>query len=117
MTERILVSMAAAVIGATLGWLFAWVTERFQEDDGIQSPARGVLLRDPLVQGASAVVWAAAPWLVEGEWWRWVGTGVLALPLIQVAVTDLRYRYVYTVIAVLGIVLGLAFGWRLQDAD
>ena len=116
MTERVLVSTVAAVIGATLGWLFAWVTDRLHGEDSTQSPARGLLLRDPLVRGRSAVVWATAPWLVDGEWWRWVATGALALPLIQVAVTGLRYRYVYTVIAVLGLFLGLAFGYRLQDA-
>ena len=116
MGERVVVSLVAALVGAALGWLFAWATDRLQRDDQLSSTARGPLLRDPLVQGASAMVWAAAPWLIDGEWWRWIATGVLAMPLIQVAVTDLRYRYVYTVIAVVGLAMGLALGWRVQDA-
>jgi prepilin signal peptidase PulO-like enzyme (type II secretory pathway) len=116
MPERVLLSLAAAAVGFALSWLLALVSERLQEGDGVQSPVRGLLLRDPLAQGLSAAVWAAAPWLVQGEWWRWATTGVLALPLIQVGVTDLRFRYVYTVIAGIGVVLGLAFGWCLQDA-
>ena len=116
MDERVVVSLAAAVVGAALGWLFAWVTEWLQREEGLPSAARGPLLRDPLVQGVAAVVWAAAPWLIDSEWWRWIATGVLAMPLIQVAVTDLRYRYVYTVVAIVGLVLGLALGWRVHDA-
>jgi prepilin signal peptidase PulO-like enzyme (type II secretory pathway) len=116
MGERVVVSIVAAAVGAALGWLFAWATDRLQGDDGLPSVARGPLVRDPLVQGAAAMVWATAPWLIDGDWWRWIATGVLAMPLIQVAVTDLRYRYVYTVIAAVGLVLGLALGWRVQDA-
>jgi prepilin signal peptidase PulO-like enzyme (type II secretory pathway) len=116
MGERVLISVAAALFGAALGWLFAWATDWLQRDEGFPSVARGPLVRDPLVQSASAAVWAAAPWLVDGEWWRWVATGCLAVPLIQVGVTDFRHRYVYTVIAAVGLALGLAFGWLVQDA-
>ena len=42
--------------------------------------------------------------------------GLIAVPLVQVAVTDLRTRYVYTVVAVIGAVIGLAFGWQVHSA-
>jgi leader peptidase (prepilin peptidase)/N-methyltransferase len=116
MIERLLVCAAAALAGATLGWLSAWAAEWLQTQDRLPSHSRGPLLRDPAVQGACALVWAAAAWLFEPDWLRWVGVGVLAVPLVQVGITDLRHRYVYTLVAIVGLALGLAFAWRLQDA-
>jgi prepilin signal peptidase PulO-like enzyme (type II secretory pathway) len=117
MGERVLASLAAALVGAALGWLSAWATDWLQKKDDLPSAACGLLLRDPLVQGAAALAWAAAAWFLDHDWWRWVGTGVLSLPLIQVAITDLRHRYVYTLVAGVGLALGLAFGWRVHNAD
>jgi leader peptidase (prepilin peptidase)/N-methyltransferase len=53
---------------------------------------------------------------VAGDLVRWVEGGLLAVPLVQVAVTDLRTRYVYTVIAGIGLVIGLVIGWHFHDA-
>jgi hypothetical protein len=46
-----------------------------------------------------------------------MAAGVLAVPLLQVAVTDLRHRYVYTVIAGAGIVLGIGLGWLVHGGE
>jgi prepilin signal peptidase PulO-like enzyme (type II secretory pathway) len=57
------------------------------------------------------------PVFIPGDWWLWVKAGLLALTLIQVAVTDMRTRYVYTVVALIGLCLGLAFGWQVHHVD
>src|ERR1700736_1113496 len=78
---------------------------------------RRLLLRDPIVQGISALVWGGIPVYIPGDWLLWAKAGLLTLPLIQVAVTDMRTRYVYTVVAVIGVFLGLAFGWQVHHVD
>jgi prepilin signal peptidase PulO-like enzyme (type II secretory pathway) len=107
------VAIPAGLLGFALGWLSAVLTEWLTPPD--EAPAirwRSGLVRDPLVQGALLIIWAAIPFLVEGGIVRWLEGGLLALPLVQVAVTDLRTRYVYTVVAAIGLVLGLALGWH-----
>src|SRR5438094_8598731 len=107
-----------AIAGFVLGWLAARLTEWVQPpEDAAPIRGRSFVVRDPLVQGTLAVVWAAIPFVVAGDVVRWLEAGVLATPLVQVAVTDLRVRYVYTVIAVLGLVLGLALGWHYHGVD
>jgi len=117
MEQRVLVSLTAALLGAALGWLSAWGTDVLQKQDGLPSAAHGPLLRDPMVQAASAMAWAVAAWFVDDEWWRWVATGLLSLPLIQIAITDLRHRYVYTLVAGVGLALGLGFGWTVHNSE
>ena len=74
------------------------------------------LVRDPLVQGGCALLWGAAFLLLDnGAWWRPIEAGLIGVPLVQVAVTDLRSRYVYTVVAAVGLIVGLACGWHLHD--
>jgi hypothetical protein len=76
-----------------------------------------VLVRDPIAQGALALIWAVIPLTISGDLVRWLEAGLLSVPLVQVAVTDLRTRYVYTVIAAGGLVIGLVLGWHFhQDA-
>jgi prepilin signal peptidase PulO-like enzyme (type II secretory pathway) len=115
--ESLLFSAAGAVAGWLVGLLSATLTDRLLAEDGLQSASRGVLVRDPLVQGAVAVAWALVPLVIEGPWWRWLGCAALAVPLIQVAVTDLRHRYVYTVVAGVGLLAGLLLGWLVQSAE
>ena len=103
----------SAVIGWALGWASAWLTDLLQpREDADKIRGRGLLVRDPLAQGGLALVWAAIPLLVSGDLVRWLEAGLLAVPLVQVAVTDLRTRYVYTYVALIGIALGVAFGWH-----
>lgn len=83
--------------------------------DELPRAGSSVLLRDVYVQGGCALVWAATPFLVQGDWLRWTETGLVAVPLIQVAATDFRTRYVYSVVAAVGAVLGLAFGWQIHN--
>jgi hypothetical protein len=117
MLDRLPIAVLAGVVGWCLGWAGAWLTDWLQTGDDapekLSDPAprlRSLLIRDPIVQVASALVWAAMPIFLAGDWWRWAASGLLAIPLIQVAVTDFRTRYVYNVVAWIGLALGLAFG-------
>jgi prepilin signal peptidase PulO-like enzyme (type II secretory pathway) len=124
MQDRLAIAVGAGIVGWGLGWVSAWLTGWLhppEDADPDGHDATGSLYRslvaDPLVQCASALVWACIPFLVTGDWLRWAETGLLSLPLIQVAVTDLRTRYVYTVVAAIGVLLGLAFGWQVHHVD
>lgn len=106
----------AAAMGWALGWASSWLTDRLQpEEDADKIRGRSRWVRDPLVQGGLALVWAAIPLAATGDVLRWLEAGLLAVPLVQVTVTDLRTRYVYTVIATIGLVLGLALGWHFHN--
>jgi len=116
--DRVPIAIGFGVVGWCLGWASAWLSDWLMAKDDLPPAGHGLLLRDPLVQGASALVWAATPFLIQGgDWLRWAETGLVAVPLIQVAVTDIRTRYVYTVMAVIGAVVGLAFGWHVHTVD
>jgi prepilin signal peptidase PulO-like enzyme (type II secretory pathway) len=123
MLDRLPIDIVAGVVGWCLGWASAWLTDWLQtgQDDASDKPParlmRGRLIRDPIVQGASALVWAAIAIFLPGDRWRWAAAGLLAVPLIQVAVTDFRTRYVYTIIAWIGLALGLAFGWQVHGGE
>jgi prepilin signal peptidase PulO-like enzyme (type II secretory pathway) len=107
----------AALVGWCLGFLSAFLTDWLQAQDELPSAAHGRLVRDVAVQVGSALVWAAAPLLIDGVWWRWVAAAVIAVPLVQVAVTDFRHRYVYTIVAAIGAALGLGLGWLVHGYD
>ena len=110
------ITIPAAMAGFIAGWLSAILTEWLTPaEDAPKIRWRSALIRDPLVQGGLAVVWAAIPLLVPGDLVRWLEGGLLAVPLVQVGVTDLRTRYVYTVIAGIGVLIGLAVGWQFHD--
>jgi hypothetical protein len=115
--EQIAIVLLAALIGWSLGYLSAWVTDFLQAQDELALAHRGPLVRDLLVQVSSAAVWAAAATVLEGPWWRWCAAGLIALPLLQVAVTDLRHRYVYTAVAAVGIALGIGLGWLVHGGE
>jgi prepilin signal peptidase PulO-like enzyme (type II secretory pathway) len=115
------IALPAALVGWLLGWLSAWLSDWVQPPEESQ-PIRGrsLLVRDPLVQGSLAVIWAAIPFVLSPSpqgvdvLLRWLEAGLLSVPLVQVAVTDLRTRYVYTVVAGVGLLLGLAIGWHFH---
>jgi hypothetical protein len=119
MPERIGTALLAAGVGWCLGWLSALATRHLQldVDDSLPAPPVGpsVLLADPLVQGGCALAWAIAAWSATGAWYRWASAGLLAVPLIQVTVTDLRHRYVFTLVALIGMGLGIASSWIVRD--
>jgi len=107
------VAIPAGLLGFALGWLSAGLTEWLTPPE--EAPRirwRGPMLRDPLVQGGLALIWVVIPFLIEGNLVRWLEGGLLAAPLVQVAVTDLRTRYVYSVVAVIGLIVGLTLGWH-----
>lgn len=100
----LLVAVALAA-GWLAGWFAARVTALILVADGVQPPSANVWLPDPFVQGPSAVVWLLAL-LAHGATWQFLAAGVTAVPLIQIAVTDLRYRVAYEWVAFAG--LGVA---------
>jgi prepilin signal peptidase PulO-like enzyme (type II secretory pathway) len=109
------VAAAAAVGGWLVGLLSAWLTDLLQVQDGLPSARRGPLVVDPLVQVCLAVVWAVfAVRAIEQDWRGPAAAAVLAVPIVQVAVTDLRHRYVYTLVALVGLLLGLVLGGVLH---
>ncbi|MBV9359552.1 MAG: prepilin peptidase [Chloroflexi bacterium] len=101
------------VAGAALGWVAGLASSRLVAIvvHGQVASARGALQRwvvgDVLVQATLAVVGVLIPLTVLGPAWRWLLALLLAVPVVQVAVTDLRERYVYTAVALVGIVLGV----------
>jgi len=115
--ERATTIVLAALAGWCLGYLSAWLTDYFQVQDELPLAHRGPIVRDVFVQASSAAVWALGPIGIGGPWWRWVAAGVIAVPLLQVAVTDFRHRYVYLVIAAIGAVLGVALGWLVHGGE
>ena len=112
-------ALVGALLGFALGWLSAWLTERLQPpEDTAAIKRRGALVRDPFVQGGLAIVGAAIPLVLsDSPPIRWLEAGLLAVPLVQVTVTDFRARYVYTVVAAIGLVFGLAFGWHVHPGS
>jgi prepilin signal peptidase PulO-like enzyme (type II secretory pathway) len=110
-------AVVAAVVGWCLGLGSAWLTEWLQPADEPPVVGWGPLAKDPLVQGGSAIAWFVAALVYPEPWWRWVMAGLIAVPLIQVAVTDLRTHYVYTIMAAIGLAIGLAFGWQVHRVE
>jgi prepilin signal peptidase PulO-like enzyme (type II secretory pathway) len=107
-----------ALGGFALGWLSARLTEWVQPpDEAAPIRGRGLLVRDPLVQGTLTVLWAALPFVVQGDLVRWLEAGLISVPLVQVGVTDLRTRYVYSVVAGVGLVIGVALGWHYHGVE
>jgi prepilin signal peptidase PulO-like enzyme (type II secretory pathway) len=111
------VVILAALVGWCLGFASAWLTDWLQVQDDLPLAAHGFFVRDLIVQAGSALLWAGAVLFVDGEWWRWVAAGLIAVPLVQIAVTDFRHRYVYTIVAAIGAVIGLALGWLVHNYD
>ncbi len=113
-------TVAPAAVGAVLGWCAGLVSahtmRRLVPGDDSAGPHGRVLAPDLLVQAGVALVWLLIPVVVAGPTWRWLVSGMLAVPLVQVAVTDLRTRYVYTVVAAAGLAGGLVFGGVVHDA-
>jgi prepilin signal peptidase PulO-like enzyme (type II secretory pathway) len=65
--------------------------------------------RDRLVQGGVAASWAVLV-CVGGLTWPVAAAALLAIPLVQVGVTDWRQQDVYTAVAACGLVAGLLLG-------
>jgi prepilin signal peptidase PulO-like enzyme (type II secretory pathway) len=115
--EQLPIALLAGLVGWCLGFVSAWATDYLQVKDGLPSAARGPLVRDLLVQASCALFWAVASVVLVGPWWRWVAAGLIAVPLLQVAVTDLRHRYLYNYFAGVGIVLGVGLGWVVHGGE
>lgn len=117
MLDRLVLVVPAALVGWCLGWLSAWLTNWLQQQDELPSSGHGFILQDVFVQAGSALVWALAPLVFDAAWPRWAVVALLGVPLVQVTVTDIRHRYVYTLVAAGGLVLGLGLGWVAHAGD
>jgi hypothetical protein len=117
MIEQLPTVLLAVLVGWCLGGVSAWLTDYLQAQDGLPSAARAPLVRDLAVQVGCALAWAVAALLLDGPWWRWMAAGLIAVPLVQVTVTDVRHRYVYTIVAVIGGVLGIGLGWLVHGSE
>src|SRR6266542_3773815 len=97
----------AAAVGWWVGLASAWHSDRLVQPDGRrpEDPACG-LVREPLVQGGVAAAWALLV-LSGGLSWPVAAAGLLAVALIQVGVTDVRHRCVYTLVAGCGLVVSM----------
>src|SRR5260370_36660613 len=104
--EGVPLALAGVIVGWFLGWLSAFATEWLDVSEGAPPPSWKKLVRDPLVQGGCALAFVVAA-LVLPDWVRAGEAGLMSVPLVQVAVTDLRTRYVYTYVAAIGILIGL----------
>src|SRR5258706_13561356 len=102
MIERVPFALVGALAGFWLGWLSAWATEWLDASEGAPPPPWKKLVRDPLVQGGRALAFVLAT-LTLPDWLRALQAGPISVPLVQVAVTDLPTRYVYTLIAAGGV--------------
>jgi prepilin signal peptidase PulO-like enzyme (type II secretory pathway) len=106
-------SWPTLVAGAALGWVAGLASSQLVALVLQQKPAPlsrrlpGWLVGDILVQVPLAVVGVLVPLAVPGPAWRWLLALLLAVPVVQVAVTDLRERHVYTAVALVGIGLGV----------
>jgi prepilin signal peptidase PulO-like enzyme (type II secretory pathway) len=106
-------SWPTLLAGAVLGWAAGLVSSRLVAIVIHGQPASGAgpilrwLVGDVLVQATLVVVGVLVPLSVPGPVWRWLLALLLAVPVVQVAVTDLRERYVYTAVALVGIALGV----------
>ncbi len=109
------VTVAFAVGGFVVGWLTARATEWLTPpEEATPIRWRGALVRDPLVQGALALIWAYTSFRFGGNPLAALEASLLAVPLVQVAVTDLRTRYVYNYVAGFGLLIGLGLGWHVH---
>ena len=103
----LLVIAAAGAAGWFLAAALAWLTDCVTRPDGDPYRLReNFLVRDPLLQGAVAATWMILT--VGGLSWQVGAAALVSVPLVQVAVTDLRSGYVYTVLGVSGIAVSVA---------
>ncbi len=114
---QLVVAAGAGLLGWFVGLASAWLMDRLLAQDGVEpSPARRVVVREPLVQGGVATMWTLLV-LAGGLTWQVAGAALLAVPLVQVGVTDLRYRWVYSAVAVCGLAAGVALSPAVHAAS
>lgn len=109
-----------ACIAAAFGWWVglgsAWLNDRVLQLDGRRGNRGSMLVRDPLVQGGVAAGWALLALSAKFSW-STVAAGLLAVPLIQVAITDVRHRYVYSLVAGVGLAVCMALSPAVHAAS
>lgn len=105
--SELLVITAAGAAGWLVGLASAWLTDCVMRLDG--GPCRlpeGFLVRDPLVQGAVAATWMTLA--TGGLSLQVCAAALVSVPLVQAAVTDWRYGYVFTVVVGWGVAMSVA---------
>jgi len=105
--SELLVIAAAGASGWLAGLASAWLTVYVSRLDCVPSRlSRSFLVRDPLLQSAVAATWMILA--TGGLSWQTGAAGVVGVPLVQAAVTDLRHGYVYTVVVACGVAVSIA---------
>ena len=105
--SELLVITAAGAAGWLVGLASAWLTDCVMRLDG--GPSRlpeNFLVRDPLVQGAVAATWMILA--TGGLSLQVCAAALVSVPLVQAAVTDWRYGYVFTVVVGWGVAMSVA---------
>jgi hypothetical protein len=115
-----LLAALALVAGWVLGWLSARATNSLlaAAGDPLPGPARGWLL-DPYVQAGCALAWGVLALRLlpqSPEPWRFLATAALAVPLVQISVTDFRLRIVFTHVAYAAAAAGVLLSPLLHPA-
>src|SRR5438132_13027850 len=87
MLDRLPIAIGFALVGWCLGWASAWLSDWLMAKDDLPPAGKGLLLRDPLVQSGSALVWAATPLVFPDNLLGDAEAGLVVVPLIRVAVT------------------------------
>jgi hypothetical protein len=122
--DRLLGLLPLAALVLVAGWAVGWVSARYTNalllasDEPLPGSSRGWLL-DPWVQAGCAVAWTLAFLhyaTVDAPFWRWLVAALLAVPLVQVTVTDLRLRIVFTHIAYATTAAGILLSPLLHPA-
>lgn len=106
----------AALAGWLVGGLSAWWSARLVARDDPAAPRvrYSLLLRDAAVQVPLALAWAGLV-AVYGPTWRAAASAILAVAPVQIAITDVRVRYVYLYVVGPAIFLALVLSPYAHD--
>src|SRR5579859_1967751 len=102
-TSQIAVAGVAAIVGWWVGLVSVWLSDRLlRPNDAEPNDPNRPLQNERIVQTLVAAAWALLA-LSGGLTLPVAAAGLIAVPLIQVGVTDMRHRHVYALVAVCGL--------------
>jgi prepilin signal peptidase PulO-like enzyme (type II secretory pathway) len=106
---------AAGAAGWLMGLVLAWLSDCVTQLDVVPPQLSGkFLVHDPLLQGTMAATWMVLA--AGGTSWQVGAAALVAVPLVQTAVTDLRRGFVYSVVAVCGLAVSIALAPMIHAA-
>ncbi len=114
---RVVVAGVAGLLGWGVGLVCAWLPDRIPGlDEMRRARPEHVLVPDLLTQGMLGAAWAMIVW-IGGVNWPAAAAGLVAIPLVEVGVTDLRWQTVYTTVGALGLVAAVLLSPTVHDAN